>query len=166
MPYLLCAILIVPRPSTSRPGFGSRRSALKARKSLSQNASNASSTTVQTNKIIQIIKRNRKQRHAKLREMTREDEDGFSHVAGGTRSGRGEIVCPVCLANVAGDEDVLDAHVDACLAGETRRLEEEKERELARIRQEEEEELWEEPIGDVVGHVGNVRGIFLHQSLP
>ncbi|EGO02007.1 hypothetical protein SERLA73DRAFT_166516 [Serpula lacrymans var. lacrymans S7.3] len=102
---------------------GSRRSAVKARKSLSAmnprfDSTNSLEVTVKT---IQTITRHRKQRHAKLKEMAREDElpvdqDDYD----------GETTCPVCLQMVRGDRDVIEAHVDACLAHENARQQEEE----------------------------------------
>ncbi|KZT24578.1 hypothetical protein NEOLEDRAFT_1163276 [Neolentinus lepideus HHB14362 ss-1] len=103
----------------------SRRSALKARKSLSalSSAPSTSSTDIlaQTTKALRTIVARRKKRHTRLREMTREDEEGYfsRHTAG-----RGEGVCPVCLKTVKGDPDVVEAHVDTCLAHANRVLEE------------------------------------------
>ncbi|KAG6875436.1 hypothetical protein C0992_003842, partial [Termitomyces sp. T32_za158] len=53
--------------------------------------------------------------------------------------------------------DVLDAHVDACLANESRRLEEERLRVLEQ--EAAEEEVWEESlhVDGAAGHVGSVR---------
>lgn len=78
----------------------------------------------------------------------------------------GEIVCPVCLTTVRGDQDVLDAHVDACLANESRRIEEERNRELVQ-RRAQDEETWEEvlDIEGNAGHVGNVRGMYVCSSV-
>lgn len=88
--------------------------------------------------------------------MTREDEEGYSHAQ---TQYCGEIVCPVCLTTVAGDEDVLDAHVDACLAGENRRMDEERER-REMLRREEDREEWEDE-GPIIG---SVRGMFSEAS--
>lgn len=70
----------------------------------------------QVAKTINTLKRHRKQRHALLRELTREDE--VQHWWGQRRSEDGAEVtpCPVCGAAVMGDVDVVEAHVDACLA--------------------------------------------------
>lgn len=98
----------------------SRRSAVKARKGLSHSqstatfASTSEVTLEQITKSIRTLKNRRKQRHAQLRELMRDDEDvpwwGRGHnEAGGTP-------CPVCGQNVPGDEDVVEAHVDSCLA--------------------------------------------------
>jgi hypothetical protein len=116
----------------SSPSNRSRRSAVRARKSLSamNPRANPANMLEQMNKAIQTIKRHRKQRHARLREMTRDDEEGTTKVRDTWASGGGEIVCPVCLQTVRGDEDVREAHVDACLAHESRRLEEERERDV------------------------------------
>ncbi|KAF9498631.1 hypothetical protein BDN71DRAFT_1442983 [Pleurotus eryngii] len=99
---------------------GTRRSAARARKSMSAMNTRSSATAdilEETCKAIQIIKRHRKRRHAKLREMTREDEEGRTKAV--QSSG---IVCPVCAQPVPGDQDVVEAHVDACLASEARRI--------------------------------------------
>ncbi|KAG6817887.1 hypothetical protein H0H87_001719 [Tephrocybe sp. NHM501043] len=107
-------------------------------------------------KAIHTIKRHRKQRHAKFREMGREEERGKENV-----SWAEEIVCPVCMVIVRGDQDVLDAHVDACVTNESRRLEEERHRTLQQRAAE--EEVWEESYADgAAGHVGNVRGTGFH----
>lgn len=89
-----------------------RRSAAKARRHLSQmHAPPRPSTLMASQKTIQQIQRRRKQRNTLLRAVTR-DED-INTPSGGT--GR-ETVCPVCLIVVRGDGDVVEAHVDACLA--------------------------------------------------
>ncbi|GLB34070.1 putative E3 ubiquitin-protein ligase RNF220 [Lyophyllum shimeji] len=143
------------------PSSRSRRSAVKARKSLSaMNPGGSNGVLQQAGKTIQTIKRHRKQRHAKFREMTREEEElnGRVHRA---RSIGEEIVCPVCLGTVRGDQDVVDAHVDACLANENRRLDEERQRALEQQRIAE-GEVWEDPPDGAAGHVGNVRGTGFH----
>lgn len=92
--------------------------------------------------------------------MAREEEEGSSKDS--SRSFTGEtIVCPVCLATVRGDQDVVDAHVDSCLANESRRMEEARTREL-RHRQAMEEEVWEDGEEEQghPGHIGTVRGTF------
>jgi hypothetical protein len=80
-------------------------------------------TLEQTAKTIQTINRHRKQRHAKLRELARGEEEG-----GKLRWDTNEIVCPVCSQTVRGDEDVIEAHVDTCIAHQTNRAQEETER--------------------------------------
>ncbi|KAK0243151.1 hypothetical protein EDD85DRAFT_318370 [Armillaria nabsnona] len=130
--------------------YSRRKSAIRAQRSFqTKDAANE-----QTTKTLQKIKRNRKRRHAGLKEMTREDEEGYSHAQ---TQYCGEIVCPVCLTTVAGDGDVLDAHVDACLAGENRRMDEQREqREM--LRREEDQEEWEDE-GPIIG---SVRGTGFH----
>ncbi|KAI0677311.1 hypothetical protein C8Q78DRAFT_1065889 [Trametes maxima] len=97
----------------------SRRSALKARQTMKPGSSSASEASIEDiNKTIRLLKRHRKQRHQTLRELTREDEDtewwGGRH-RGGT--GEGEVTaCPVCGNMILGDMDVVEAHVDSCLA--------------------------------------------------
>ncbi len=95
-------------------------------------------------KSVRLIKRRRKQRYAKLRDMSREDEDGGGlsglHGGSGRWAGNGEgTSCPVCLKIIPGDPDVVEAHVDACLAHETRLQEEREQQERLR-----EESPWEE----------------------
>ena len=58
--------------------------------------------------------------------MTRDEEEG-RQVRASWGAGVGDgIVCPVCGVDVRGDRDVVEAHVDSCLAHEGRRLEEER----------------------------------------
>jgi hypothetical protein len=145
------------------PGTSShvRRSALKARKSLTTR--NIYDSLEQSGKTIQAVKRRRKQRHTKLKEMAREEEEKSSKDSW-SRSFTGEtIVCPVCLATVRGDQDVVDAHVDSCLTNEGRRIEEARTREL-RHQQAMEEEIWEDgEEREYPGHVyGSVRGTGFH----
>lgn len=121
-----------------------RKSAVKARKSMQPASSSATLEVV--DKSLRAIKRHRKQRHAKLREMTREEEDGGG--LSGFRGGRGRwagsgqgTLCPVCLKMVPGDPDVVEAHVDACLAHEARM---QNERELQERQLQRQEEDWED----------------------
>ena len=93
--------------------------------------------------------------------MAREEEEGSSKDSW-SRCFTGEtIVCPVCLATVRGDQDVVDAHVDSCLANESRRMEEARTREFRHL-QAMEEEVWEdgEEERGYPGHIGSVRGTF------
>lgn len=100
----------------------SRRSAVKARKSLnsrsssSKFASTSELTLDQINKIVRTIRNRRKQRHTKLRELTREEDE--TQWWSGHRRGEHEegTACPVCGRVVTGDTDVVEAHVDSCLA--------------------------------------------------
>jgi hypothetical protein len=135
------------------PSSRSRRSALKARKSLTSR--NVHDSMEQACKTIQVIKRHRKQRHAKLKEIVREEEGYMGRDAWSRSVAGGHIVCPVCSLEVCGDQDVLDAHVDSCLANETSRLEEVRRRELQQQRDMEEDISDELETG---GHLGNVRG--------
>ena len=64
--------------------------------------------------MIKTVKRRRKQRYHRLREMIQSSSDDAHH-GGRGEGGVGEIVCPVCLETVFGDPDVTEAHVDACL---------------------------------------------------
>lgn len=80
--------------------------------------------------MIQLIKRHRKQRHTRLRELTRDLDDDTT--SSGTTSrdsffrrlAAGEIQCPVCMGSIRGDDDVVEAHIDACLAHQARLAEE------------------------------------------
>lgn len=108
--------------------------------------STSSATLEVVDKSLRLIKRHRKQRHAKLREMTRDEEDssGLSGFKGGrgrwAGTGQGTL-CPVCLKMVPGDPDVVEAHVDACLAHEARVQSERERQESERRRQ---EEVWDD----------------------
>ncbi|KAG5648834.1 hypothetical protein DXG03_000183 [Asterophora parasitica] len=143
------------------PSSRSRRSAVKARKAMNPGGG-SNDLLHQAGKTIQNIKRHRKQRHAKFRDMAREEEEsnGRDHRAHSTAE---EIVCPVCMVLVRGDQDVLNAHVDACLADEGRRSEEERQRTLEQ-RRAVEDDMWEEAFAadGAAGHVGNVRGTGFH----
>ena len=69
-------------------------------------------------KTLRTLKKHRKQRHAKLRELTKEDEDERwwgTRQRGADGEGEGQV-CPVCAKFVQGDVDVVEAHVDSCLA--------------------------------------------------
>lgn len=97
-----------------------RRSAVRAQKAFSQHSlgkgSSAHDVTVRAEKVIKIVKRRRKQRYHRLREMVQGHDDDAGNIGG--RCG-GEIVCPVCLETVFGDPGVTEAHVDACLVHAT-----------------------------------------------
>ncbi|THH29675.1 hypothetical protein EUX98_g4529 [Antrodiella citrinella] len=112
-----------------------RRSALKARKNMSSGSSKLktmfgaeSATSEAVEHTLRTLKRHRKQRHAKLRDMTREDEEDLTLLNRGDAEG---TVCPVCLKMIPGDTDVVEAHVDSCLAHEGR-LQEEREQQERR----------------------------------
>ncbi|KAH9943227.1 uncharacterized protein BXZ73DRAFT_97278 [Epithele typhae] len=105
-----------------------RRSALKARQHLRPGSSSSSAhpalswadaaSLERTEKTLRAVKRSRKQRHARLRELAREDDDGWGAGvgAGWFEAGVAGTACPVCGVVVRGDADVVEAHVDACLA--------------------------------------------------
>lgn len=101
-----------------RPSNRVRRSALKARKSLTASTPSSSTSPSAIGKTIQIITRRRKARHVRLKELAKEDEteSWIIETGGGTS-------CPICAQLVRGDRDVIEAHVDACLAHENTRLE-------------------------------------------
>ncbi|KAG6327621.1 hypothetical protein ID866_11468, partial [Astraeus odoratus] len=118
------------------PSNRARRSALKARQSLTalQAVSRLTSsgpqnitTPVAVERAIAHITRRRKARQTRLRELAREDA---SYLEGAT-DGDG-VTCPVCEQHIRGDKDVIEAHVDACLAYETRRAEIEREGQVLR----------------------------------
>lgn len=142
------------------PSSRSRRSALRARRSLSAlnpRSHNPTDTLEKATKTMQTIKRRRKHRHAKLRDMARENEEGVHGQDSRSLSG-GEVMCPICLVTVRGDQDVLDAHIDACLANEGRR--EEQRLQEAELQRAGGEDLWGETYdGGAAGHIGDVRGI-------
>lgn len=103
--------------------------------------SSSSASLEAVDRSLRAIKKHRKQRHAKLREMTKEDEDrgGLSGFRGwrGRWAGSGQsTLCPVCLKMVSGDPDVVEAHVDACLAHEARMQSEREHQEVERRREE------------------------------
>jgi hypothetical protein len=102
------------------PSNRARRSALKARKSLTTSIPSSTSPSA-IGKTIQIITRRRKARHLRLKELAKEHEteSWIMEVEGGTS-------CPVCAQVIRGDRDVVEAHVDACLAHESARLERER----------------------------------------
>lgn len=131
------------------PSVNKRRSALKARQSLTAlqplpriRASSsmpsvailAHTTTTPTTieHAIGYITRRRKARHIRLKELAKEDEIWLARRGAGDVDTEGEpegIACPVCSQPVRGDRDVVEAHVDACLAHESRRAEVEWQRE-------------------------------------
>ncbi|KAH9850811.1 hypothetical protein C2E23DRAFT_834233 [Lenzites betulinus] len=80
-------------------------------------ASTAEAGVEDTMKTVRMLKRHRKQRHQKLREATRdeEDEEWWGGRQRGGEEGEGTL-CPVCEKTVRGDVDVVEAHVDSCLA--------------------------------------------------
>ncbi|KAI1796156.1 hypothetical protein LXA43DRAFT_970062 [Ganoderma leucocontextum] len=93
-----------------------RRSALKARQSLKPGSSSTSGALLEeTMKTLRTLKKHRKQRYARLRELTKEDEDEGWWGRGADGKGEGQV-CPVCVKFVKGDVDVVEAHVDSCLA--------------------------------------------------
>jgi hypothetical protein len=104
-----------------------------------------------SSKTIQVVRRHRKQRYMRLRELTRDEEDENNGNAGFVRL-EDAPVCPVCSQQVAGDQDVVEAHIDACLAHES-----------LRMIQENEEDAWQDIDADgdsvIVGSSANLRGL-------
>ena len=87
--------------------------------------------------------------------MAKEEEEGNSIRDSWMNEFTGrEIICPICSTTVRGDEDVVDAHVDACLADESLRQEEVRQRE---VRRRAIEATWDddESLGN---YVGDLRG--------
>lgn len=146
------------RINFNRPGPSSqtRRSAIKARKSITTRG--AKDTLEQTDKTIQTVKRRRRQRHAKLKEMAKEEEEGTLGESWLDKFNGVEIVCPVCSTTVRGDQDVVNAHVDACVAHESLRLEDVRQRALQYRRAIEDAARDEEDDDSFGNYVGNLRG--------
>ena len=112
-----------------------RGAATKARKSLHAMAPKSLTSldsVEQMEKTIRIIKRNRKQRHGRLKEIIAQDDEENS----GPVTIQNEATCPICSSVVRGDPDVIDAHVDACVINASRLQAEEEAREAARRAQE------------------------------
>ncbi|KAH6915085.1 hypothetical protein BKA70DRAFT_1420033 [Coprinopsis sp. MPI-PUGE-AT-0042] len=149
-----------PGPSAPR----GRRSALKARQTWAP--SNTQDPLHDVTKTIQGIKRRRKQRHAKIKEMVRDLEDDGSAFdrrdAWSRAADAGQIVCPICTQTVRGDQDVLDAHVDACVANESLKAEAARQEELALANEEE----WESGSTDSGQYAGNIAGAGFHRRNP
>lgn len=93
-------------------------------------------TLVRMAKSMEGMKRGRRKRYRMLREVCREDDDEVKSLF---HTQSGDIICPVCSKLVRGDEDVVDAHIDACLADEA------KESEVVEV-----EAMWD---GDVTGEL-------------
>ncbi|KAN0097569.1 hypothetical protein V8E55_002015 [Tylopilus felleus] len=171
------------------PSVSKRRSALKARQSLSAlqplprisdlSASilaNADTTPTAIERAITFITRRRKARHVRLKELAKEEATWVvQHGAGdvGPDGVAAGIVCPVCSQPIRGDRDVVETHVDACLAYESRRtqVERERERTVGLIRGNEEVEVdvdmgWdaaeEESTGIRVITNANLQGTGIH----
>lgn len=164
-PDINASFISRPGPST---GSRSRRSAIKALKAFTTSSPPFSATNEQVIKTIQTIQKHRKQRHARFKEMAREDDEGYlrSSWARRNRTMNDEVICPICSRGVRGDQDVVDAHIDSCLADEARRSEEERVRRAAQEGQED----WMNTVDVVlpngaVGHVGNIQGAWLSLAL-
>lgn len=142
-------LIIVLGSTTSSSSVSKRRSALKARQSLTAlqplprirpssaapsiaNLTNKTTTTTAVEHAIGYITRRRRARHARLKELSKEEATWLARHSAGDVDPEGEasgIVCPVCSQSIRGDRDVVEAHVDACLAHESRRTQVERERE-------------------------------------
>ena len=128
-------------PSSQSPSTIRRGAAAKARKSLIRKGGPEMSAVEETERTIKLIQRHRKKRHAKLKELIMQDDDERLEV---TMTGN-ETICPVCLSTVRGDQDIIEAHVDACIANESRLLAEAEQRE----RQEQDRRINVETWGEV-----------------
>lgn len=97
--------------------------------------------------------------------MAREEEEGYSERPRWARrndAASDEVICPVCSRGVRGDQEIIETHVDACLADENRRSEEERARSTTQDLVVVDSE-WDPPDtispDGAAGHVGNVRGM-------
>lgn len=89
--------------------------------------------------------------------MVKEEEEGRTRRHAWTRSTiGGQIVCPVCSETVRGDQGVLEAHVDVCVANENLRLEAARQAELALQQVDEWEEMSDGE--DNIQYAGNALG--------
>ena len=116
---------------------------MKARKSLSAMTPkpvHEQDSVDHADKAVKSIKRNRKQRHTKLKEMIANDDDDRPEplVQGN------QVICPVCSTAVHGDEDFINAHVNSCVSNAARMQSEAEERDLRRQREEEDVDPWED----------------------
>lgn len=141
--------------STPQHDTKPRRSAARALRSFrTTHPSNPSSSSALT-KSLAYVSRRRKARYLRLKDLAREDDsdhDSYSRLRGHEYEECIETTCPVCLTVVRGDEDVVDAHVDACLAYEAARAEQQADEELD----------VGECEGAYVGNVSSARGTDFH----
>ncbi|KAF8450652.1 hypothetical protein L210DRAFT_3469776 [Boletus edulis BED1] len=122
------------------PSASKRRSALRARQSFTAFQplpricastpsigilANTNTTPAAIERAIGYITRRRKARQARLKELAKEEATWLARYGPGAAG----TICPVCSQPVHGDRDVVEAHVDACLAYESRRAQVEQERE-------------------------------------
>lgn len=136
---------------------------MKAQKSMITHAGLELSSVDQLEKTLKLLQRRRKSRNARLKELITQDDD----IHGDSYMKRRGTTCPICLTLVSGDEDVIEAHVNACIANASRlQLEaEERERrvsELELVRQAEASvDPWVEieVDGAVRLHLANARGL-------
>ena len=91
-------------------------------------------TPTSIERAIGYITRRRKARHGRLKELAKEEATWLARHGAGDVGPEGGIVCPVCSQPVRGDRDVVEAHVDTCLAYERRRPQVERERTIGLVR--------------------------------
>lgn len=114
-------------------------------------------------KTLKLLQRRRKARNIKLKEIITLDED--AHTSSYIR--RNGTTCPICLSLVSGDVDVVEAHVNACIANANQLQAEAEEHErIARERElaqqaEMDVDPWTEieVDGSVRLHLANARGL-------
>ncbi|KAL5507893.1 hypothetical protein ACEPAH_5511 [Sanghuangporus vaninii] len=137
---------------------GRRGAAMKARRSINPHGDPEMNTVEQIEKTLKLLNRNRKHRNARLKEIIAQDEDERPHAKNANRGN--ELTCPICLTVVRGDPDVIDAHVDACVANASRLQAEAEERER-RERSGAEHDPWTEieVDGETRIHLNDVDGL-------
>lgn len=91
------------------------RSSARRRATL-QHREGSTAFAARLEKTLSSIKRRRKARNMALRVVTRDEDDVPVARKGKGRARATTEQCPICLQDVEGDLDVIEAHVDACLA--------------------------------------------------
>ncbi|THH05621.1 hypothetical protein EW145_g4660 [Phellinidium pouzarii] len=149
--------------SESEPITSRRGAALKARRCINPRGGPEMDTIAQVEKTLKLLRRNRKSRIAKLKEIIAQDEDEQPGLA---ITGN-EITCPVCLTKVRGDEDLIETHVNTCLANSARLQAEAEEQERRKREVQMRGDTWSEieVDGDVrlhLNHINGLRGMGIH----
>ncbi|EJD01515.1 uncharacterized protein FOMMEDRAFT_111395 [Fomitiporia mediterranea MF3/22] len=137
---------------------GRRGAAMKARRTINPHGDPEMSTIEQIEKTLKLLHRNRKSRNVRLKEIIAQDEDERPRAKSGLSN---ELVCPVCLMLVRGDQDVIDAHVDSCVANASRLQAEAEERERLDRERTVQTDPWSEIEidGQIRVHLNDVRGL-------